>query len=58
MPLTLLELLDEKDKRIKELESQLVKAKRFLGMAFEYEGDVFGVHHNEAIDLYYKIRGK
>lgn len=41
----------DKDTRIAALEAQLAEAKRFLEMALDYEGDVFGRYHNDVVDL-------
>lgn len=43
--------LDAAEARIAALEAQLAEAKRFIEMALDYEGDVFGRHHNDVVDL-------
>src|SRR5690606_40679524 len=37
--------------RAEDLTRQLAEAKRFIEMALDYEGDVFGRHHNDVVDL-------
>ena len=36
--------------RIKELEAALTECKEMLDVAFDYDGDVFGISHNRAVD--------
>ena len=38
------------EERIKELEDALRQCYDALEVAFDYDADVFGIHHNDAVD--------
>ena len=41
---------DDNEKEIKELKKALRQCYDMLEVAFDYDADVFGIHHNDAID--------
>jgi hypothetical protein len=43
-------LYQEAVSRIEELEKALKACHDALDLAFDYDGDVFGIHHNDSLD--------